>query len=248
MEEKLNYKEMRKVHIDTTPVKDIKSSEPPVECIDPDSDQYVEERSQMEVEIERDKKGVLIIDTKRPPTPKIKTDTTRYRKITVSRKANILDGKIQEDVNEYSLEADREMKAYAKNLKIPKKIGVFMHIRKKVYDFYCKISKLALNIKRKTIKLGAHKHKDHALPSNIRTIGLTDVQQKDLDEMGRQRSFKRRQDETPNMINAVSNKKTGVVVMTPNVNAYRASVKNPDDFEVVESQIKDTPDLSEVLF
>ena len=41
-------------------------------------------------------------------------------------------------------------------------------------------------------------------------MGLTEVQENDLEEMGRKRGFQRRQDETSNTISMIRNKKTGV--------------------------------------
>ena len=131
------------------------------------------------------------------------------------------------------------MQAYAENLRIPKKKGFLLAMRKKLYDLYCKINKFALNIQRKKVKVSKHKYDTHELPSGIKTKSLVDVQRSDLEELGRKRGFQRKEDETPSSVQAIRNKKTGVVVMTPQVAQYSKDVKNPEDFEVVESQIKD---------
>ena len=243
MEAKSSYEQMANIHAKTTPLaKEQLPYEPNVECVDPFSDQYIEDRSQIELEVEIEKKGIPIIDVERPPIPKIRTDKTRYKKITVSRKSKKSDKNNDKD-KEYTLNEDREMKAFAETLKIPKKKRFLLELLKKLYDLYCKINKFCLNIQRKIfIKKKKPLSNLHEMPAGIKRKNLAEVQPSDLQELGRQRGFQRKEDDTPNMIQAIRNKKTGVVVMIPQVSQYRKEVKSPEDFEVVESQIKEVKD------
>jgi len=242
------YDEMNRIHNETSPLsKDKTQPEIPLECIDPDSENYIEEKSQIELEVEIEKKGVPIFDVERPPIPKIETDKTRYQKVTVKRKEKKSD-KLPLVDDSIDLSADREMKAYVQSFKIPRKISLFKRFRKKVYDLSCKMTRFCFNIMR---KIKSRKRKvvsiSHELPPDVKTKPLATVKEADLEKMGRKRGFQREQDGSPNVIQAVRNKKTGVVVMTPRVNDYKSEIEgskkhNIEDYEVVESQIKDDSD------
>jgi len=236
-----NYKEMQRIHRETTPL----PNDPPdvqLDVIDPYSDDYIEEKSQIELEVETSKKGIPTFTIERPAIPKVKTDKTRYKKITVNRKEKKSDQLgVMDDLMDFN--EDREMKAYVKKLKIPYKISLWKKFKKKVYDLYCKISRFWFNRTRKRIKVEKHIH-DHTLSPEVKTKPLATVEETDLKELGRERGFKRKEDRTSNRMQAVRNKKTGVVVMTPSVHEYKGEIEgrgnhNIDDYEVVESQIKD---------
>ena len=145
------------------------------------------------------------------------------------------------------------MKAYVQSFKIPSKISLFKRFRKKVYDLSCKMTRFYFNIMRKIKSRKIRKTRgkivsiSHELPPDVKTKPLATVKEADLEKMGRKRGFQREQDGSPNVIQAVRNKKTGVVVMTPRVNSFKSMIggskkHNIEDYEVVESQIKDNSD------
>ena len=231
-----NYYKLRKVMSETSPLPK-EELDIPTRAINPDLYDYTEDKAQIELEVEIEKRGVPIIDVERPPVPNIKTDTTPYKKVTVTRKAKKSDNEIKETCGA-TLREDREMKAYVEELRIPKKKSILSRIKKKLYEFYCKICRTILNINRKRVKI-----KEHKLPEGVKKISLESVTDEDLKSMGMKRGFQRDQDETSSFVNMVRNKKNGSVVATPSVSAYVKSLKDRgkslDDYEVVESQIKD---------
>jgi len=200
------------------------------------------DKVQIEAEVEIEKHGVPVIDVERPPVPEVHTDDTRYKKIPVKRKSKRSDGYIQYE--DLSLEKDREMDAYAKELKIPKGKSIFIVFRKKLYELSCKIKRFALNRQRKKfLRCSRHYHEDHRLPYDVKTITLVNANDENVRDFGTKRGFRRYEDRSPSTIKMVRNNKTGVVVAISSVDSYRSTLeekgKNIDDYEVVESQIKD---------
>jgi len=240
-----NYENLKRTTEETSPLPK-EPADIPVRAINPELYDYTEDKSQIELEIEIEKKGVPIIDVERPPIPDVHTDPTPYKKIAVHRKPKKSDSKEPAYPNDKSeLEEDREMKAFVETLRILRKKSLWQRIIKKIYDLSCKIKKIAFNVvnenKRKKIKLPTHIHKEQCLPSDIKTVALKHITESELNELGSKRKFKREGDETSNTINMVRNKKTGVVVVTPSVKSYRAKLGDKDigNYEVVESKMKE---------
>jgi hypothetical protein len=232
---------LRRIDAETSPLPK-EEKDVPTRAIDIDLYDDTEDKAQIEAEIDIEKHGVPVIDVERPPVSKVKTDTTPYKKVEVTRKEKKSDRK-QPDNAKLTLEEDREMKAYAEELKVPRRKGLLRRLRKKIYDFYCKIQRFALNRQRKKYaKVSEHYHDEHILSEDVKVVSLKIADEKSKESLGRPRGFQREEDETPKTINMIRNKKTGVVVATPNISGYKRDLKddgkNIDDYEVVESQIK----------
>ena len=248
-----NYDKLKEVAEETSPLpKD--PIDIPTRAIDTELYENIEDKAQIEAEIDIEKHGVPIIDVERPPIPKVQTDPTPYRKIEVTRKEKKSD-KMIEIPEPITLDEDREMKAFAEKLSIPKRKSLLVRLRKKLYDLSCKIKKFAFNtiskVKRKMIKVGPHTHDEHVLPANIKRVALRFADDGRGESLGRVRGFQRPQDESSSVMQMVRNKKTGVVVATPSLSAYKASLEDGngkiDDYEVVESQIKDRYENSKAI-
>ena len=123
-----------------------------------------------------------------------------------------------------------------------KKGNILLVLFKKVYNIYCKINRFFLR-KRKIDKWfkKSHVHLTHESPSDIKTVAVKDITDKDVNELGRARGFQRKTDRTGNAINAVRNTKTGVVVMVTG-SAQEIKAKFNEDYEVVESTQDGVPE------
>lgn len=243
-----NYDKLKAVDESTSP---LPKDEPDIPTraipIDPDAEGEPIDKTQVEAEVEIEKHGVPVIDVERPPVPDVHTDPTKYKKVEVKRKTKKADKKrtSMEDSPDFSLSEDREMKAYAEKLHVPKRKSVLVKLRKKLYDFYCKMQRFALNRQRKKFaKVSGHYHEGHRLPDNVKTCPLKSINEESAKDMGRERWYKREDDRSSSSINMVRNKKTGVVVATSNISNYKRELKEGgrevEDYEVVESQIKDS--------
>lgn len=241
-----NYDKLKKMGEETSPL----PKEPhdiPTRAIDTELYDDTEDKAQIELEVDIEKNGVPTIDVERPPIPDVHTDSTPYKKVGVARKVKKSDGKEIEVETKLSIMEDREMKAYAEKFCIPKRKSFLQRMIKEIYDLSCKIKKIVFNVvsknKRKKIKFLHYAHDEHVLPEDMKRVNLKDATEVDINELGRKRSFKRDGDRTSDTINMVRNKKTGVVVATPSVEAYKVELEDNDkdagDYEVVESKIKD---------
>jgi len=243
-----NYDNLKRIMVETSPL----PKEPydiPTRAIDLESYDYSEDKQQIELEVEIEKLGVPSFKVERPPIPKLPKSLIHYKGVKVKRFAKKGDGEVQsingDDVfeNMISLDMDREMQAYAEELKIPKRKSIFGWVLKKLYDFYCKFSRFVLNQKRKIQTKGIYGRERIPLP-NVKRVALKNVKDSDLKELGRERGFRRKEDETSDIVNVIRNKKTGVVVVTPSVYEYKKILENKvSDYEVVDSAIKDVSSL-----
>lgn len=239
-----NYDKLKQVAKETSPLP-VEKHDIPTRVIDVDLVDDTKDKAQLEVEVDIEKHGVPVIDVERPPVPDVKTDTTPYKKVEVARKEKRSDGK-PERVEEVSLKEDREMKAFAEKLCIPKRKSLLQRLMKKLSDFGCKIHKFAFNVanrrKRKKIQIEKHTHDEHVLPEGVQTVALKVADERSTGHLGRDRSFQREGDKTSQAMQMIRNKKTGVVVATPNISAYKTKLEDEEkdisDYEVVESQVK----------
>jgi len=236
-----NYEKLKQIDEATNPLPkeemDIPTRAIP---IDPYALDEPVDRSYVEAEVDIEKHGIPVIDVERPPVPEVHTDETRYKKVYVKRKSKRADKYVQHE--EVSLKEDRLMAAYAKELKIPKCKSLLLIIRKKLYELSCKIRRLSLNVKRKKlVRASRHYHEDHSLPENVKRVPLANADDEKVNELGRLRSFKREEDRSPSRIQVIRNKKSGVVVVTPSYKSFMSNLREDeiDNYEVVESQIKD---------
>jgi len=211
--------------------------------IDADGEYEPVDKSQIELEVDIEKHGVPVIDVERPPVPDVHTDETPYKKVAVKRKEKRSDRRAGH-FEPVPLDRDREMAAYAEELKIPKRKSIFTALRKKIYDFSCKIRRFILNMQRKRhSRVTGHCHNEHILPENVKTLALKYADEVSAESLGRKREFTRENDRSPKTVQMIRNNKTGVVVATPNVSTYRSVIEekklNVEDYEIVESQIKE---------
>jgi len=235
-----NYDKLRQIEAETSPL----PKEPvdvPTRATDPDLYDETKDKAQVEAEIEIEKHGVPIIDVERPPVPDVHTDTTKYKNVGVKRKAKKSDTKKPKEATEkLSLKEDREMKAFAEKLGIPVKQSIWTKLRKKLYDLYCKINRFALNRTRKKYCKVALSYDE--MPQPLKKVELTNVNMEELKKLGYDRKFQREGDRSPQTVNMVRNKRTGVVVATPSAMVYKGELEDAGqdagDYEVVESQIK----------
>jgi len=229
-----NYKKMVEISKETSPCIE------EVDCSDRndytplvDMENIVEDKEQIALEVEIEKKGIPIIDVERPPIPKVETDKTSYDKKTVKR----MKKKEKEKTPDFSLKEDREMKAYAEQLRIKKRKGLFDWVGKKIEEWRNSFLRFLLNCKRKQDKLISHNHIIHDTSPDLKTVSVKKITEQDLKEMGRRRDFQREEDNSNTRLNAVKNKENGVVVMTAG-NANDIKKQYGDNYEVVESKIK----------
>lgn len=229
-----NYKKMIEISKETSPYieeEDYSDNHDFIPLVDMEN--IVEDKEQIELEVEIEKKGVPIIDVERPPIPKVETDKTHYKKKTVKRREE----KEKEKPPALSLKEDREMKAYAELLKIRKRKGFIDWVGKKIEEWRNSFLRFLLNYKRKRDKLISHSHITHNTSPDLKTVSAQKITEQDLKEIGRRRSFQREEDGSNIRLNAIKNKKNGVVVMTA-ANANDIKELYGDNCEVVESKIK----------
>jgi len=193
-----NYDKLTKTDAETSPLpKEV--NEVPTRAIDPELYDYTEDKAQVELEVELAKTGVPVIDVERPPVPDVKTDETRYKKVEVARKAEKSDGKekIVQGKEDVDLTKDREMKAYVETLGIAKRKSILGIISKRLYDFYCKIHRFALNRSRKKYSKVSKRYVEaSSLPQPLKKVALEKANGEDLRELGTERSFQRNGDKT----------------------------------------------------
>ena len=123
-------------------------------------------------------------------------------------------------------------------MNIKKRKGLFYWISKKFGEWRNSFLRFLLNYRRKRDRLSTRQHFTHESSPDLKTISTKRVTDADLKQMGRRRDFKRVEDNSNTRINAIKNKKTGVVVMTSG-NANDIKERYGDDYEVVESKIKE---------
>ena len=195
-----------------------------VELVDPDK--FVEHKSQIELEVEIEKKGFPIIQVERPPIPEIKTDPPYLVKKII---------RIEKPEDNLPPEPIKtEEKILVENL------GIRKH--KNFFNIIAKINRIFYRIKLffkggERGEKGERERKEEII-FQPKHIPISEFTEKDAMEMGRRRDFSRDEDGSGATIIVMKNKKSGMAIVV-SYRSHKSLEGFGEDWEVVESIFKE---------
>lgn len=197
--------------------------------------------------------GIPRLVIQRPPVDNFKKDTTRYKKIKVhpiDRKdytpripKNVTEVDITEEVNGTVI-PDTELEMYVKELKLKNQSIFAVRLRRMVLSFRESILRKINNVRYgKERKALIREMKSRVitkdLPQDIKSIPVMELTNSKIMEHGRVRDIQRDEDRSAPILNAVRNKKTGVVTMIPARAEELKTIFKSGNYEIVESVVRD---------